>query len=128
MGEERVHMAKDFGDVTVRKSNLEEPQFEDRLGAFANRDFKKGEVVIKWKLKTLTKDQYEKLPERERRQFTHKRGDLIYFYPDPERHVNRSEKNYNLVPDFDLNADVALRDIKEGEELTISAEVVEDSV
>lgn len=42
----------DFGDVFVKKSEI--GQFEDNLGVFAQRDFRKGEVVIKWKLKILT--------------------------------------------------------------------------
>ena len=86
----------DFGDVVVKRSGI--GQFKDGLGVFANRDFKKGEVVIKWKLQILTKELYERLPEGEK-QFTHKRNGVIYYYPDPERHVNRF-KNPNVYPDF----------------------------
>ena len=44
--------SKDFGDVQLKKSGI--GQFEDGLGVFASRDFKAGEIVIKWNLKTLT--------------------------------------------------------------------------
>ena len=47
---------KDFGDIQLKKSKI--GQFEDGLGAFANRDFKKGEVVIKWNLIALSEKAY----------------------------------------------------------------------
>lgn len=123
---EKNGIAARFGHVIVKKSNLSRPQFDDKLGVFADRDFKMGEVVIKWHLKILTEEQFHKLPESERKQFTHEREHKIYYYSDPERHVNRS-KDYNLLPDFEKNADVALRDIRKGEELTISDSAKEDS-
>jgi hypothetical protein len=115
-----------FDGVTVKKSMLERSQFDDGLGVFADRDFQKGEVVIKWSLKIVTREQYEVLPEREKSQFTHKRDEIIYYYPEPERHVNRS-KRPNAVPDFEKGADVALRVIRKGEEITIPDTAREDS-
>jgi len=111
-----------FGDVVVKRSGI--GQFKDGLGVFANRDFKKGEVVIKWKLQILTKELYERLPEGDKH-FTHERRGIIYYYPDPERHVNRY-KDPNVYPDFKKGADIALRDIKCGEELSILDTVEED--
>ncbi len=111
-----------FGDVIIKKSKI--GQFKDNLGVFANRDFKKGEVVIKYHLKSLTKEEYEQLPEAEKH-FTHERNGVIYYYPDPERHVNRY-KNPNVYPDFKKGADIALRDIKKGEELSILDTIEED--
>lgn len=108
--------------VEIRKSNI--GQFSDGLGVFALRDFKKGEEVIKWNLTTLTEEEYTRLPEAEKH-FTHKRKGIIYHYPEPERHVNRYE-NPNVYPDFETNADVALRDIKKGEELSIQKDINED--
>lgn len=35
-------------------------------GVYANRDFKKGEVVIQYNLKLLTEKEYESLSEREK--------------------------------------------------------------
>lgn len=116
-------MIKDFGDVEVRESHLK--QFPDGLGVFVKKDFKKGDIVIRWHLKIISKEEYEKLPKEERQEFTHKRDNQIIFYPDPERHVNRSE-NPNVYPDFEKEADIALRDIKRGEELSIPKEVKED--
>lgn len=112
-----------FGDVSLKKSNI--GQFEDGLGVFANRDFAKGEIVVKWNLKILSEEEYLSLPEYERNNFCHKRNGIIYFYPDPERHVNRSN-NPNVYADFEKQADLALRDIKAGEELSIPESTVED--
>ena len=109
-------------NVEIRKSNI--GQFNDGLGVFALRDFKKGEKVIKWNLTTLTEEEYAQLPDAEKH-FTHKRKGVIYYYPEPERHVNRYE-NPNVYPDFETNADIALRDIKKGEELSIKKDTNED--
>jgi len=116
-------MVKDFGDVEVRESNIK--QFSDSLGVFAKKDFKKGDVVIQWRLKVITQEEYKRLPDEERQQFTHKRKNQIIFYPDPERHVNRYEYP-NVYPDFEKEADIALRDIKKGEELSIPKDIKED--
>jgi hypothetical protein len=62
--------SKDFDDVQLKKSNI--GQFEDGLGVFANRDFKAGEIVIKWNLKTLTEQQHQNLPLYEKENFCHK--------------------------------------------------------
>jgi hypothetical protein len=37
-------MEQRFGDILIKSSGV--GQFEDGLGAYANRDFKKGEVLI----------------------------------------------------------------------------------
>ena len=111
-----------MSDVIIKKSKI--GQFQDGLGVFANKDFKKGEVLIKFNLKVLSKEEYQKLPKMEKH-FTHKRNDVIYYYPDPERHVNRS-KNPNVCPGLDHSGDIALRDIKKGEELSILDSTKED--
>jgi hypothetical protein len=113
----------DFGDVEVRESGI--MQFPDGLGVFSKRDFRKGEVVVRWNLKIITREEYEMLPEEERLYFTHKRSNVIFLYPEPGRHVNRSG-NPNLLADFGKQADVALRDILKGEELSISKDTTED--
>jgi hypothetical protein len=110
-------------DVSVRKSGI--GQFEDGLGVFANREFKKGEIVIKWNLKALSQEEYNKLTEYEKNNFCHKRNGIQYYYPIPERYVNRF-KNPNVVPDFEKEANIALRDIKQGEELFILDTIQED--
>lgn len=113
----------DFRDIQIKKSGI--GQFKDGLGAFAKRAFKKGEVVIKWNLSILTDEEYKKLSKYEQENFCHMRDNIIYYYPDPERHVNRS-KNPNVVPDFEKEANIALCDIKKGEELSIPESIKED--
>jgi hypothetical protein len=113
----------DFADVHVKQSEI--GQFEDGLGVFAKKEFKVGEVVIAWHLKTLSQEEYENLTEYERSNFCHRRNGIYYFYPDPERHVNRS-KNPNVFPDFEKEANIALRDISIGEELSILDSMQED--
>lgn len=114
---------KDFGDILLKKSKI--GQFEDGIGAFANRDFIKGQIVIKWNLKSLSENEYCNLPEYVKENFCHKRHNTLWLYPDPERHVNRSV-DPNVAPDFELQANVALRDIKKGEELSIAESTIED--
>ena len=88
-------------------------------GVFANRDFKKGEVVIKYNLKPLTKEEFESLPESER-MFTHTHWGAVMLYSEPERYVNHSN-NPNTYQDLTNKREVALRDIKKGEEITTDA-------
>lgn len=115
-------MKQEFENVEVKKSTI--GQFSDGLGVFALRDFKKGEVVVEYNLRKLTQDEFKQLSKSEKH-FTHKRDGIIYYYPDPERHVNRY-KDPNVYPDFERNGDVALRDIKKGEELSIQSDIKED--
>lgn len=115
-------MKQIFKHVEIKKSNI--GQFNDGLGVFALKDFKEGEVVIEYHLKKLTEEEFDKLPRSEKH-FTHKRKGTIYYYPEPERHVNRY-KEPNVYPDFERNGDVALRDIKKGEELSIQDDYKED--
>lgn len=112
---------KDFGDILLKESEI--GQFDDRIGAFANRDFKKGEVIIQWNLKALSEHEYEKLPQYEKVNFCHHRNGIRWLYPDPERHVNRFS-HPNVVPDFEKQANIALRDIMKGEELSIADNMV----
>src|SRR5689334_3271818 len=110
-----------FNDVEIKQSGI--GQFNDGLGVFALRDFKKDEVVIKYNLTTLTEEEYNNLPSSEKH-FTHKRKGVIYYYPDPERHVNRYN-DPNVYVDFEQGTDIALRDIKKGEELSIQEDLKE---
>ena len=58
-------------------------------GVFANRNFNKGEVVIKYNLKPLTEEEFKRLPESEK-MFTHSHYGQIFLYSEPERYVNHS--------------------------------------
>ncbi len=101
--------------VIIKKSKVR--QFDK--GVFAERNFKKGEIVMKYTLKRLTKKEFEKLPES-KKNFTHKHSGKIYFYSIPERYVNHSS-NPNTIQDIKNECDIAARDIKRGEEITTDA-------
>ena len=103
-------------DVKIKKSKV--GQFDK--GVFANRDFKKGEIVLRYdNLKPLTKKEFEKLPKSEKT-FTHKHWGVIYLYPSPARYVNHSS-NPNTVQNLKDRYDVAVRYIRKGEEITTDA-------
>lgn len=102
-----------MSDVIIGKGNLA------GKGVYANRDFKKGEIVIKYKLKPLAKDEFENLPDSEK-EFTHTWWGVIYLYSEPERYVNHS-KNPNTYQDHIDQCDMALRGIKKGQMITTDA-------
>jgi hypothetical protein len=103
----------DIDDVFVGKGNLA------GKGIYANRDFKKGEIVLKYKLKPLTKDEYKKLPKSEK-MFVHIHWKQPYLYLGPERYVNHS-KTPNTYQDLVNKCDIAKRLIKKGEMITCDA-------
>lgn len=102
-----------MNDVIIGKGKLASK------GVFANRNFKKGEVVIQYSLKSLTTEEYKSLPRNEK-MFTHTQWGVIYLYSEPERYVNHS-KTPNTYQDHHLQADIALRDIQKGEMITTDA-------
>lgn len=85
-------------------------------GVYAAKDFKKGEVVIRYHLRPLTTEEYESLPQSER-MFTHSHWGQIFLYGEPERYVNNAQYP-NTLPDLKSHCDVAVKDIKKGEEIT----------
>ena len=98
-----------MNDLIVKNSKIH------GKGVFANRSFKKGEIVIKYNLKELSKEEFNKLPESEKH-FTSKEKGKIWLFPSPERFVNHScEPNTN--PNLNDKFDFAIRDIKKGEEI-----------
>lgn len=103
-----------MNDVVIGSGNL------TGKGVYANRDFKKDEIVISYHLKPLTNREYEQLPENEK-MFTHTHHGTIYLYSEPERYVNHSD-NPNTYQDLDKRCDIALMDIKKGEAITTEAE------
>lgn len=102
-----------MGDVIVGEGKL------DGKGVYANRDFREGEVVIKYHLKPLIEEEFENLPDGEK-EFTHVHWGVIRLYSEPERYVNHSEKP-NTYQDLVNGCDVALRDIRKGEMITTDA-------
>lgn len=96
--------------VVVKPSGIE------GLGVFAKRDFKKGETVFKWNpLKALTEEELASMPESEKRYVNPLEDGTKVLMNIPERYMNHScDANTNALG----NADVAIRDIKAGEEIT----------
>lgn len=99
-----------MSDLVIGKGNLA------GKGVYANRDFKKGEIVIKYHLKPLTKEEYRNLPRSEK-EFTHVHWGVIDLYSEPERYVNHSPMP-NTYQDLVKKCDIALRDIRKGEAIT----------
>ncbi len=91
----------------------------DGKGVYANRNFRKGEIVTCYNLKPLTKAEYSDLPRSEK-MFTHTHWGQIYLYLEPDRYVNHS-KTPNTFQDLKNKCDKALRDIKKGEMITTDA-------
>lgn len=105
-----------MADIVIKKSKI--GQFDK--GVFANRDFKKGEIVVRYdNLQALTEEGFENLPESEK-QFTHNHRGITYLYPVPARYVNHSS-NPNTIQNLEKRYDVAAREIKKGEEITTDA-------
>jgi len=91
----------------------------DDKGVYAGKNFKKGEVVIQYRLTPLTKEELGKLPEKEK-QFAHSHWGTLYLYAEPERYVNHSDIP-NTHQDLERQCDVAIRDIVKGEMITTNA-------
>ena len=102
-----------MNDVIIGKGKLA------GKGVYVNRGFKKGEIVISYNLKPLSKDEYKNLPKTEK-MFTHNHRGQIYLYSEPERYVNHS-KTPNTYQDLEKKCDIALFDIKKGDMITTDA-------
>ena len=96
-------------DIFVKKSGI------NKKGVFAARDFKKGEVVLKWNPKILEKSEVEKLEDNQKH-YLYKAGRNKYFLMQPpEKFVNHSCAANTQVKN---SCDVAVRNIGKGEEIT----------
>jgi hypothetical protein len=96
-------------DVFVGKSRIH------GMGVFSLRDFKKGEVVLKWDTShKLSKDDIEKITNDEKPYVVYVEDKYFLLQP-PERFINHSCDANTEVIDF---SDVCKRDIKKGEEIT----------
>jgi len=121
-----THLHKTKDDVVVGISTIGQfLRWGINKGVFANRDFKKGEIVVKYNLVPLTRQECQDLPKIEKELFSHTRNGIRFLYPVPERYVNRSSAP-NVIPDFKRGGDVASRDIRKGEEITIPKNAKED--
>ncbi|MEN9342086.1 MAG: hypothetical protein RIQ54_342 [Candidatus Parcubacteria bacterium] len=106
-----------ISDVVIGKSKI--GQFKNGKGVFANRDFKKGDVVIQYHLTPLTEEEWSGLSEGEK-EFVHIHWGQRYLYLEPERYVNHSDEP-NTYQELTKKQDIALRDINKGEEITTNA-------
>jgi len=88
-------------------------------GVFANKGFKKGQIVIQYDLKPLAAREFQELEETEKN-FVHNHDGVLYLYSSPERYVNHSS-HPNTIQDLKNKRDIAIRDIREGEEITTDA-------
>lgn len=97
-------------DITVKDSLIH------GRGVFAQKDFKEGDVVIKWNTsKLLSKDEINKLPKEEQRYLSYYEDGKYILHQPPARFVNHSCDPNTMAKD---GADVAIRNIKAGEEIT----------
>lgn len=96
-------------DVVVKQSKIH------KKGVVANRDFKKGEVVLRWKIELLTDFEIKKLLRKERNFLNRDENGKCFLIQSPERYINHScEANTEEIN----KCDVAVRNIKKGEEIT----------
>ena len=97
-------------DVEVRGSAIH------GTGLFAHRQFRAGEIVLRWKLDhRINASQLATLPVDERKYLHPLDEKTFVILPPPERFVNHSCDNNTAARDF---CDVAVRDIRVGEEIT----------
>lgn len=95
--------------VKIKKSNIE------GKGVFAARSFKKNEVVLRWDiLHILSKTAAKKITDDDKKYISFLNGKYILM-KESEKYINHSCEANTTVKNF---CDVALRDIKEGEEIT----------
>jgi len=86
-----------------------------KRGVFTNRDFEKGEVVLKWKPKILKKSEIKGLPAEEKHYLYQDENRSYFLMRSPEKYVNHScDANTRI----ENQCDIAIRDIKKGEEIT----------
>ena len=102
--------AGDSPDYVIGRGNLA------GKAVYANRDFQPGEVVLQYKWRELTTEQWADLSESDK-QFAHSFWGRIQLFGVPERYVNHSDQP-NTKQDLQALADRAIRPIKAGEEIT----------
>lgn len=102
-------------DLIVRKSNKE------GLGVFVVRHFEKDEIVLPWEAERILEESELSSLTHKEKEYISRRGDGKYIlFTEPGRYVNHScDPNTKA----EKNANVAIRDIKEGEEITTDYEL-----
>jgi hypothetical protein len=103
-----------MGDVYIGEGSLA------GRGVYASRAFAQGEVVVSYRLRRLSRQEYLALPDAERL-FVHSYWGERYLYPAPGCYVNHADSP-NTYQDFDEQCDIALRHIEAGEFITTDAQ------
>ncbi|MFA5211347.1 MAG: SET domain-containing protein-lysine N-methyltransferase [Patescibacteria group bacterium] len=103
-------LTKKLDALKIKKSKIE------GKGVFANRNFKKGETVVKWDTSiVLNEEETKKLSKNEQRYIFPFRNKFL-LQQSPARYVNHScNPNTKVVNN---SSDVAILDIKKGDEIT----------
>lgn len=104
-----------MGGVTIGPGSLA------GKGIYAARAFKKGELVVPYDLKELSQAEFDSLPEGEW-EWTHTFWGKIYLFPEPARYVN-NDVDPTTYPDLDRMGNYAIRDIMQGEAVTINDKI-----
>lgn len=94
--------------VVIKKSTIH------GKGVFALKDFKPGEIVIKWHPKIISKSQAALLTQKQK-SYIQRQGRKYYLMQSPEKFVNHSFKPNTRARN---KSDVAKKFIKRGEEIT----------
>ncbi|MBI5390125.1 ACT domain-containing protein [Candidatus Woesearchaeota archaeon] len=86
-----------------------------KVGVFAAKNFKKGETVLHFEPKVLTKDQIKALPSDQKKYVSSYKHGKYILQQGPDKYVNHACDPNTKVQN---NSDVAIRDIHRGEEIT----------
>lgn len=95
-------------DIIVKKSKIK------GRGVFAKRDFKKGEIVLKWNPEILTKQEAGKLTTKQKH-YLYQGENKYFLMQPPEKYVNHSCDANTMAKN---KSDIAIKNIKKGEEVT----------
>ncbi len=96
-------------NATIKESSIQ------GTGIFAAKDFKKGEIILKWDLtNTLSKEEVDKKSDEEKRHITFLNNKYTIMQ-SPEKFVNHSCNANTTAKNF---CDIAIKDIKKGDEIT----------
>ena len=95
-------------DIIIKNSKI------SGKGVFANRDFKKGEVIVNHKSKEISLEEYKRLSQK-RKKFVGVNGKKYFIFFPSAKYVNHSCNPNTKVKN---NADVAIKNIQKGEEIT----------
>ncbi len=102
-----------MNDITIGKGNM------CGKGIYAARDFKEGQIVMNYQLKPITFQELKALSPEDYAA-THNVNGQLYLYPEPARYVSHSE-DPNVRNDHEQQANIAIKDIKAGELITVDA-------